>query len=161
MCTTFTTCVPLIRSIDPDSGSMTMNITKLRNRKAISPVISTIVLIVVALVIALLVGVFAFGLFTSQTKSVSLQSGNLYASDGHFNYVLKNPGSAGVLVNSVTLTGATPDTLSGTGCLGTAAAGTSTLFTCTGSSALTSGNTYDYVINLANGQSISGSVVSQ
>lgn len=129
----------------------------IRKKKGISPVISTIILIVVALVIALLVGVFAFGLFTSQTKSVTLQSANLYAATGTLNYVLKDPGTAGTTVSSGMITG--PGVTAST-CAGAVATGVNPL-TCTTTGAVTVGDTYDYVINLANGQSISGSVVGQ
>jgi flagellin-like protein len=131
-------------------------------KKGISPVISTIILIVVALVIALLVGVFAFGLFTSQTKSVSLQSGNLYATGPSLTITLKNPGSAAVLITGVTVTG---PGLTGSGTCATLATsltgGATTSATCAPVGTIVVGNTFDYVVNLNNGQSISGSVVSQ
>src|SRR5579871_6621896 len=92
-------------------GSMSKFLIRLKKnqKKGISPVISTIILIVVALVIALLVGVFAFGLFTSQTKSLSIQSGNLYTSTGDFDFALKNPGATAVTITSLTLNGAVAD----------------------------------------------------
>lgn len=134
----------------------------LKNKKAISPVISTIILIVVALVIALLVGVFAFGLFTSQTKSVSLQSGNYYAGTSTFAFSLKDPAAVGTTITTVTINGFgianAPCTGAGLVAVG---AGTSTAESCTTVTAPVAGDTYDYVVNLANGQSISGSAVAQ
>jgi flagellin-like protein len=139
-----------------------MNLAKLRKnqRKAISPVIATIILIAVALIMALLVGVFAFGLFSSQTKNVTLQSGTMYASTGTFAGVLKNPGSSATTTTAGTISG--PGCAAGTIAAGQAvAAGTTSPLAGTCGAAITAGDTYDYVINLANGQSISGSVVAQ
>jgi len=134
---------------------------KKNQKKGISPAIATIILIVVALVIALLVGVFAFGLFTSQTKSVTLQSANLYATGNSFAFTLKNPGGSTVTPTSYTMTGPGGVTGTCTGAFTAITGGKLQAETCTPSAASVVGNTYDYVINLDNGQSISGSVVAQ
>lgn len=132
------------------------NYGKRKGIKAISPVIATIILIAVALILALIVGVFAFGLFSSHAKAVTLASGNL--SGGKFTMSFQNPGSSGVGVTTVTL--------SGPGTLGTCTpspsgipAGGSLTSTCT-VTGVGAGNDYDYVIQLNNSQSISGVVVA-
>ena len=134
---------------------------KKNQKKGISPVISTIILIVVALVIALLVGVFAFGLFSTNANSVTLQSANLYSGSASFVMSLKNPSSATIALSSAT------QVLNGQGvtaltvCAPTAlTSGGTTSVTCTATGAIV-GDNYNYVISLTNGQSISGTVVAQ
>ena len=158
--------------------SLVQKLRKGQNKdlKAISPVIATIILIAVALVLALVVGVFAFGLFSSQTKNVTMESGNFYAATGEFAFSLRNPGTSAVGISSVTLNGvgaANAPCQGGTLTLvspattvtwltSSVSGGTVQTEACgVSGAAFGTGNTYDYVINLDNGQSISGSVVAQ
>ncbi|MHB8565870.1 MAG: archaellin/type IV pilin N-terminal domain-containing protein [Nitrososphaerales archaeon] len=163
-----------------------MNKANLRlknSKKGITPVIATIILIAGTLVLALVVGAYTFGLFGSNVKTIQLTSATLYggtlsatgaaacAGTATEQISLNNPGSS---------TGVSGVTISGGG----AASGTTGLFTvgsaCQAASAsnavsatgvtsltiyvsyaVTSGNTYNYVINFVNGQSISGSLIAQ
>ena len=152
--------------------------------RAISPVISVIILIVVALVIALTIGIFAFGLFTSQTKWLSVQSANLDSADAAFTVALKNPSATDVPVNTINLLG--PGIISsGVVCTspGIASAGVTTFVICSSSGSIahcnghsthchskkwsspiaqiTPGNNFQFTVLLSNGQGISGVVISQ
>ncbi len=142
--------------------SLILNKLKKRQRKAISPAIATIILIAVALVIALLVGIFAFGLFSTHANAVSAGSGNLYVTGSTFQFSLTNPSSAGTTITSVTISGFGEANAACTGVgLVAVAAGTTTAESCTLVAAPTLGDNYNYVINLQNGQSISGTAVAQ
>jgi flagellin-like protein len=152
-------------------------VQKLRKgqKKAISPVIATIILIAVALVLALLVGVFAFGLFSTNSNSVTMQSGTLVATGEVLTLSFKNPGSSNVAVTTVSLSGPPAISLSCTtgatvnagstltvtcSDAGTGYAGTNAKWTASGTG-MVSGNNYNYIVSLGNGQSISGTVVAQ
>jgi flagellin-like protein len=162
-----------------------LSIVILRKEKAISPVISVIILIVVALVIALTTGIFTFGVFTSQTKSLSVQSAILETTDAAFIVAVTNPSATDVAVNSVNLLG--PGIISGSGVVcsspGTARDGTTTLLVCSTSGSVTHchghsphchnkkwttpiaqlnpRNDFEFTVDLGNGQAISDVVISQ
>ncbi|MDG6994283.1 MAG: hypothetical protein JRN52_00050 [Nitrososphaerota archaeon] len=170
-----------------------------QHKRAITPVIATIILIAVTLVLALVVGAYAFGLFGSNVKTVTLTSGNLFAGslspgqtpnkeactssgvsagEAYLSMALNDPGAT-TNITSFTLTGASlKDSVAAyvvpTGkCLGIAYAqlnpGSVTALTLafnetsvSGTDAgLISGQTYNYVIDLGNGQSVSGSLIAQ
>ena len=179
---------------------MTQISIRLKNhKKAITPVIATIILIAVTLVLALVVGAYAFGLFGSNVKTVTLTSGNLFAGylnpvssvtagsgcesaqgESYISMALNNPG-AQTTVSSFTLTGSSIsgvtvtvsyDSAVGVSCTGvsalapTLAAGkvsplTLYFFASGTNGGIVSGQTYNYVINLGNGQSVSGSLIAQ
>jgi flagellin-like protein len=162
-----------------------------RSKKGVTPVIATIILIAGTLVLALVVGAYTFGLFGSNVKTVTLSSATLYggvtasssvAATSSLTLAINNPGSA-TTISSVTLTGAgiSPvsswDTSSASGTAGSTvnfatqsnanamAAGAVTSFTfypwSSSSQPITTGQTFNYVINFANGQSVSGSLIAQ
>src|SRR5579875_3117407 len=161
------------------------------SKKAVTPVIATIILIAGTLVLALVVGAYTFGLFGSNVKTVTLTSATLYAgtstaitsgtcpaSGGYPTLVvsLSNPGST-TTVTSLTLSGAgvtvaATNAFAGSSCTaitttapsvtGASASGSSTTITFEfGSTTLVSGNQYNYVISLGNGQSIQGVLTAQ
>ena len=156
---------------------MNTHYLRFRNsKKGVTPVIATIILIAGTLVLALVVGAYTFGLFGSNVKTVTLSSGTLYAGTSGFTFALSNPGSS-TNITSLTVTGIfnsssssvlkTFDVSSG-GVSGCAAAGTCvangiTSFTAIppASIATVTGAVYNYVINLKNGQSVSGSLIAQ
>jgi flagellin-like protein len=153
--------------------------------RAVTPVIATIILIAGTLVLALVVGAYTFGLFGSNVKTVTLSSATLYggtepaalapAASGatYMTFSLNNPGSAST-VTSVTLTGAgitavtqwgnnggTDYLLSGNNALSAGQVSSYTFYPYGTSQTITTGQTFNYVISFANGQSVSGSVIAQ
>jgi hypothetical protein len=156
--------------------------------RAVTPVIATIILIAGTLVLALVVGAYTFGLFGSNVKTVTLASATLYggvttdnatlATTASLTFSLNNPGSA-TTITSVTLTGAglaTPVTLWNVaapklsqsymvGNNNAMAAGAVTPFTIypvqSPSVPITTGQTFNYVMNFQNGQSVSGALIAQ
>ncbi len=153
-------------------NNFSLRLKKNNDKKAITPVIATIILIAVTLVLALVVGAYTFGLFGSNVKTVTLTSASLYASgtggNASFQFALNNPGS-NTNITSVVLTsgGGTQYTITAstikvggnttTGIDGGAVSSVVAPLT----SALTSGQTYGYVITFKNGQSITGSQIAQ
>jgi flagellin-like protein len=161
------------------------------HKKGVTPVIATIILIAGTLVLALVVGAYTFGLFGSNVKTVTLSSATLYggvsataasAATSSLVFALNNPGSA-TYVTSLTLSGAGIATIS-TWDNTTAATGggnTISFASSTGNNAMnagtvssytyypsaasaesiTTGQVFNYVINFANGQSVSGSLIAQ
>ena len=156
------------------------------HKKGVTPVIATIILIAGTLVLALVVGAYTFGLFGSNVKTVTLSSATLYggteqASTGlpiasgatYMTFALNNPGSIST-ITGITLTGAGVSSIStwetsggtdfGTSPYNVLAAGqvTSYTFYPYGTiQSITTGQTFNYVISFANGQSVSGSVIAQ
>ena len=161
-----------------------------RAKKGVTPVIATIILIAGTLVLALVVGAYTFGLFGSNVKTVTLSSATLYggtegaalgvpaATSSYLTFSLNNPGTAST-ITGITLTGSAITAVttwenSGPG-------GTATDFMLSGNNALaggqvssftfypygnalntiTTGQTFNYVISFANGQSVSGSLIAQ
>ncbi|MHB1907900.1 MAG: archaellin/type IV pilin N-terminal domain-containing protein [Nitrososphaerales archaeon] len=149
-----------------------MNKLNFRNsKKGITPVIATIILIAVTLVLALVVGAYTFGLFGANTKTITVSSANLNASNGVLTFAMSNPGSAAT-VTSLTLSGAslgTPITswtftVSGSTVVDSSVTGggvTTLTATPSPSQSLTSGQTFNYVLAFSNGQSVSGVVIAQ
>jgi flagellin-like protein len=161
------------------------------DKKAITPVIATIILIAVTLVLALVVGAYTFGLFGSNVKTVTLTSGNLFAGNlptaalingttsgvAYISFSLNNPGAA-TSITGFTLTGASVSTTvvaygcssMGVSCVSLTSspiplnAGKVTslnLYFGSTAGSITSGQTFNYVINLQNGQSVSGTFIAQ
>jgi flagellin-like protein len=158
------------------------------SKKGVTPVIATIILIAGTLVLALVVGAYTFGLFGSNVKTVTLSSATLYGGNEpiaignppasgatYMTFALNNPGSAST-ITSITLTGAGITsvtqwgTASGTGYLtspnNALAAGQVSSYTFypygnAAVQAITTGQTFNYVISFGNGQSVSGSVIAQ
>jgi flagellin-like protein len=155
------------------------------SKKGVTPVIATIILIAGTLVLALVVGAYTFGLFGSNVKTVTLSSATLYggtmvAAIGttgsgatYMTFSLNNPGSAST-VTSITLTGAgitavtswqnsggTAYLLSGNNALAAGQVSSYTFFPYGTAQSITTGQTFNYVISFANGQSVSGSVIAQ
>ena len=160
------------------------------SKKGITPVIATIILIAVTLVLALVVGAYTFGLFGSNVKTVTLTSGNLFAGtlntanvnasgSSYISFSLNNPGAAttitGFTLTGSSLTSAVTANYCTPGTGGTCAAVTPTASVSLGAGTVTSitlyfhstqtsttsGQTYNYVINLGNGQSVSGTFIAQ
>ncbi len=160
---------------------------RLRNsKKGITPVIATIILIAGTLVLALVVGAYTFGLFGSNVKTVELQSATLYVQGGKtgggvtenttLNIALTNPGSS-TTITALSVSGGAISGQFASWAFHVAGVGPATstltsgvnLVTASNSTAiipgiggsLTAGQTYNYVITFANGQSISGSIIAQ
>lgn len=160
-------------------------------KKAVTPVIATIILIAGTLVLALVVGAYTFGLFGSNVKTVTLSSATLYGgteaaaigptggpptTTTYISFALNNPGS-GTYIDGMTLTGSAIGTIStwedSTGAaLSTLQTGTNnqmnggivttfTVYPYGTSQNIVTGQVYNYVINFANGQSVSGSLIAQ
>ncbi len=156
------------------------------NKKGVTPVIATIILIAGTLVLALVVGAYTFGLFGSNVKTVTLSSATLYggtegaalgvpaATSSYVTFSLNNPGTAST-ITGITLTGSaitavtTWENSGGTGFLTSGnnalAGGQVTSYTFypygTAANTITTGQTFNYVISFANGQSVSGSLIAQ
>jgi flagellin-like protein len=156
------------------------------SKKAVTPVIATIILIAATIVLALVVGAYTFGLFGSNVKaittpSVYIYSGGATAASGtapclgaNMALTATDPGGATTL-SSISITGASGAVPESTFLVSAAAACTAQAITSWtlpagastpldvyfGTTALTSGATYNYVINFANGQSVSGSLIAQ
>jgi flagellin-like protein len=156
------------------------------SKKGVTPVIATIILIAGTLVLALVVGAYTFGLFGSNVKTVTLSSATLYggteaaalgvplATSSYVTFSLNNPGTAST-ITGVTLTGSaitavtTWENAGGTGFLTSGnnnlAGGQVTSYTFypygSGTNTITTGQTFNYVISFANGQSVSGSLIAQ
>jgi len=155
------------------------------SKKGVTPVIATIILIAGTLVLALVVGAYTFGLFGSNVKTVTLSSATLYGGTEpaalgvpatgatYMTFSLNNPGSAST-ITTITITGAgitatsTWGTSTGTSYLlagnNALAAGQVTAYTFYPygtAQSITTGQTFNYVISFANGQSVSGSVIAQ
>lgn len=152
-----------IRTSDTMTNTSLIQKLKKGQKKAISPVIATIILIAVALVLALTVGVFAFGLFTSNAHTVSIKSGTLYASaascsvatDDCLVLSVNNPGSA--TTGALTLTGpGTPAIAVPTGENFVQGVKTYNL----NATGITSGDQYDLTISLSNGQSLTATMIA-
>ena len=160
------------------------------SKRGVTPVIATIILIAGTLVLALVVGAYTFGLFGSNVKTVTLTSGNLFAGtmsgsagtanatgSPYISMALNDPGTK-TTISSFGLTGSQSGVSAsaaycvvGTGgtCAAiatnipnlTAGAVTSLTLWFYGTGSLVSGQTYNYVISFANGQSVSGSLIAQ
>lgn len=157
------------------------------SKKAVTPVIATIILIAATIVLALVVGAYTFGLFGSNVKqittpSVALYSGNTQAlnasacktvNEAYLSVSFNNPGGA-TTVSSVIISGggasagtvglmtvATTCATSG-GAVGATGSSVLSIYisSAAGTASLASGNTYNYVINFANAQSVSGSLIA-
>lgn len=157
----------------------------------LTPVIATIILIAATIVLALVVGAYTFGLFGSNVKNITTPSVTLYSGTfstasntaicGGTAYLAvseTNPGSAtsvtsvtisggGVAASTVGLFSAAQATVN-PGCTAASAAGLvtggstpSSTLNIYVSATLVSGSTYNYVINYANGQAVSGSLIAQ
>lgn len=159
---------------------------KSRGKRAVNPVIATIILIAGTLVLALVVGAYTFGLFGSNVKTVTLSSGTLYGGTegaalgvpgndaAYMTFSLNNPGSASS-ISGITLTGSGISEITSwenAGGTDLMALGNDALsggqvssysFYPYGDSAtsIITGQTFNYVISLANGQSVSGSLLAQ
>jgi flagellin-like protein len=164
---------------------------KVKNsKKAVTPVIATIILIAATIVLALVVGAYTFGLFGSNVKAITAQSliltsGAAYSgpsttacTGANLFMALNNPGGA-TTISSITLSsgaGVVPEStyyLSGANsCASTALSGFPTggitggasglqVTIYFGTTALTSGVLYSYVINFANGNSLTGQITAQ
>jgi flagellin-like protein len=156
------------------------------SRKAVTPVIATIILIAGTLVLALVVGAYTFGLFGSNVKTITLSSATLYggiesaarggslSGSSYMTFSLNNPGSASS-ISSITLTGSgiaaittwensggTDFLQSGNNYLSGGQVSPYTLYPYGNNlNTITTGQTFNYVISFANGQSVSGSLVAQ
>ncbi len=161
------------------------------SKKAVTPVIATIILIAATIVLALVVGAYTFGLFGSNVKTVTLVSATLYggatgintgnkdAGTSSLSVSLNNPGSATTLT-SLTLTGtalSSPISAWNYTVTGTSgyfifattappmAPGQVSTYTFYGLGTtavpILTGQTFNYVINYQNGQSVSGSLIAQ
>jgi flagellin-like protein len=160
------------------------------SKKAVTPVIATIILIAGTLVLALVVGAYTFGLFGSNVKTVTLSSATLfggYANPGpgqtasYVTFSLNNPGSAST-ITGMTLTGSgitavtTWNNQTGSGATSVftgyhngiannallgGQVNSYTWYLAGANQPITTGQVYNYVINLANGQSVSGSLIAQ
>jgi flagellin-like protein len=167
-----------------------MNTRTLRmknGKKGVTPVIATIILIAGTLVLALVVGAYTFGLFGSNVKTVTLSSATLYggteaalitgASTAYITFSLNNPGT-GSTVTGLTLTGSGITAVTNWYVSGGASFSQSpaqigsnslpggqvtsyTYFPFGVSQPITTGQTYNYVVTFANGQSVSGSLIAQ
>ncbi len=159
------------------------------SKKGVTPVIATIILIAGTLVLSLVVGAYTFGLFGSNVKTTeltygllnsgvaTLASANSSCGGAEFQMTFNNPGLP-TYVQSIGLRIAS-SSLNATYYLSTKSSCTLATFTPGGSSdfnlssgagqiatayiglPVLLGNTYDYVISLGNGQSISGSLIAQ
>lgn len=143
------------------------------HKRAVHPVIAVIVLIAVTLVLALVVGAYTFGLFGSNAKTITVTSATLYAA-GSFEFALNDPGSQ-TLITQIVMTsgsggsvslGASSISIGGTSGDNTVSGGvvssiSVTVPTTATNWALTSGQTYSFVITFQNGQSITGSSIAQ
>ncbi len=162
-----------------------MNIPK----RAVTPVIATIILIASTLVIGMVLAVFTSGIFGANVVMISLTSGVLYSgttsdsatsATSSLSAALNNPGPA-TYISGISLTGSGISSIStwcnsnvvacaqinfansGTGnALGPGQVTTLVFYPATPTSiTLRPGETFNYVISFANGQSISGSLVAQ
>jgi FlaG/FlaF family flagellin (archaellin) len=164
-----------------------------KSNVAVQPVIATIILIAGTLVLALVVGAYAFGLFGSNVKTVTLVSATLFGgvtasaattATSSLAITLNNPGSA-TTVTSLTMTGSgINSTITQWDFSGNSGANTidfGSTYSVGGQNAINpglvssltyypfsdssqpilTGQTFNYVINFANGQSVSGSLVAQ
>ena len=160
-------------------------------KKGITPVIATIILIAGTLVLALVTGGYTFGLFGSYVKSVTVASAAQFISGSEdlttvagtsdFQLVLSNPGST-TWIAGITLTGsqitittmwsctdgganvATAWPNPGTaGCTAVPSGASALNIYPMAASATTipAGATVNYVIRLGNGQTASGSLITQ
>ncbi len=157
-----------------------------RAKKGVTPVIATIILIAGTLVLALVVGAYTFGLFGSNVKTVTLSSATLYggtegaalgvpaATSSYITFSLNNPGTAST-ITGITLTGSaitaittwenqggTDLLLSGNNALAGGQVSSFTFYPYGNAlNTITTGQTFNYVISFANGQSVSGSLIAQ
>ena len=158
------------------------------NKKGVTPVIATIILIAGTLVLALVVGAYTFGLFGSNVKTVTLSSATLYGGTEpiaignppasgatYLQFSLNNPGSAST-ITGITMTGAGIASVTLWGTNGGSAFSVSPNNVLSGgqvssytfypygnavAQTITTGQTFNYVISFANGQSVSGSLIAQ
>jgi archaeal type IV pilus assembly protein PilA len=127
------------------------------SKKGISPVIATIILIAVALVLALVVGVFAFGLFSSNANTVSLKSATLTGA-GAFQFAVSNPSGSAVTITALSVNGAS--CTGPTYPISIAADSVYSLATPCTATGVTAGNNYNFDFTLSNGQAITGVAVA-
>jgi flagellin-like protein len=139
-----------------------MQITNVKGRKAISPVIATVILIAITLIAAIAIAGFVFGLFGSFTSGARV-SGTATCPPGSTTgtcvVTLSNTGTAGTTVTAATIAygGASGCTLT----IGTSTAanvGSNPLSwpmtaTCSSGTAVTptAGETFEISVTLANG----------
>jgi flagellin-like protein len=158
-------------------------------KKGVTPVIATILLVASTVVLALSVGAYTYGILGSNVKTIHLDSANLYGGtlhlkptcsdekDAYMNVALSNPGEA-TNISSVTITGSSLTTtvqayyLKGGACtqispttqpgINAGNITSVTLYFGAGGSrpSLNTDQTFNYVITLANGQSVSGALVA-
>ena len=83
-----------------------MQITNVKGRKAISPVIATVILIAITLIAAIAIAGFVFGLFGSftSTAQISATSAVITGSTRSGTITFQNTGAANGAVNSISLT---------------------------------------------------------
>jgi flagellin-like protein len=160
------------------------------SKKGVTPVIATIILIAGTLVLALVVGAYTFGLFGSNVKTVTLSSATLYGGTelltgegtSYISFSLNNPGSS-TEITSMTITSSasgftavsqfyfnnggvsTAVVFAQNGGAGNALGGgqvsTYTFYSYGAAQSIVTGQEYNYVINFANGQSVSGVLTAQ
>jgi FlaG/FlaF family flagellin (archaellin) len=168
---------------------MIKNLVCAKSKRAVTPAIATMILITATLVLSLVVGAYTFGFLGQSAADVTLSSAALFGgltSDNlttvgtaYFQFFLKNPGHSSNLT-SITLSGGaltapiyswstTPNgqphnslTVGGNNLLSAGSTTQYTLFPIQNPPVgITIGQTYEYVISLSNGQSISGSLIAQ
>ena len=165
-----------------------MQITNVKGRKAISPVIATVILIAITLIAAIAIAGFVFGLFGSftATAEVTQVGSNLSATglsgtsnslaatcetttpaSGDSYVVLSNTGTGSTSVTAVSLIlgGTTYTITTPTGCSATPIKASGTLYVVisgTASSTLAAGSTFGGSVSLANGGNVplSGTMVA-
>ena len=109
-----------------------MQITNVKGRKAISPVIATVILIAITLIAAIAIAGFVFGLFGSftSTAQISATSAVMTGSTRGGTITFQNTGAANGAINSISLTyGGQTCTLSATGLPQTVTAGSTAAIT--------------------------------
>ncbi len=143
-----------------------MQITNVKGRKAISPVIATVILIAITLIAAIAIAGFVFGLFGSFTSVARLSVSTTNIASGTTpsgTITIQNTGTANAAIDSISLVyGGVTYTYTYTTPAGPVTAGSSYTLTLppTGTSpwalgAATSGETFSGSLAASNGGSIS------
>ena len=90
----------------------------MKNKKAVSPVISTIIIVSVAIVMSIAVAYWMLGLGASFTRFEKLEFTSAYVTDSGANFVVsikvKNTGTASLTIDQVLLNGKPADAYNGT-----------------------------------------------
>ena len=133
-------------------------------KKGITAVIAASLLMAITLALALGIGAYTIGVFGSKVQNVQLTSSNIYGGKAtspgaNITFAFDNPGRA-ITITSFTM-GNWTSKVSVSLLNSTIASGLNSIYASSFSTSVSSGSTYAWYIQLSNGQSMSGSLISQ